>query len=171
MGGTSSEREISLITGGAISTALKKLNYHVVDIDLKGKISEALQKNPVDVIFNALHGRHGEDGVAQSVLEDFKIPYTGSGVLSSAIGMAKAFSKDILCAYGIVPPHYDLWFTKKESMRSYLSKLKMEYPLIVKPEAQGSTVGMTIVRDSKKIKEALEHAAKHDNVVMVEKFI
>src|SRR3990167_1388765 len=171
MGGTSSEREISLITGGAISAALKKLNYHVVDIDLKGKISEALQENKVDVIFNALHGRFGEDGVVQSVLEDFKIPYTGSGVVSSALGMAKAFTKDVFCAHGIVTPHYDLWFTQNEPLQTYFKKIKMEYPLIVKPEGGGSTIGMTIVHDPKNMKEALESAAQYDKVVMVEKFI
>ncbi len=171
MGGTSSEREISLVTGGAISNALKKMKYQVIDIDLKGKISEALKKNPVDIIFNALHGRFGEDGVVQSVLEDFKIPYTGSGVLSSAIGMAKAFTKDILISHGVVTPQYDLWLTQKESLKTFLARLKMEYPLIVKPEAQGSTVGMTIVKEPHKLKDALEYAAKYDHVVIIEKFI
>jgi len=95
MGGLSSEREISFLTGKACSEALKKKGYKVVDLDAKGYFVEKLRKLKPKIVFNALHGKYGEDGFVQSILESLKIPYTHSGVLASSLAMDKELSRQI----------------------------------------------------------------------------
>lgn len=171
MGGESSEREISLKTGKAVFEALQARGYKVEAIDLRHPLEENVRKIKVDVIFNALHGVFGEDGQVQKILEEMKIPYTGSGVESSALCMAKVKTKNIVHSHGILTPRGEVWVVSKQKRENFLNKLKVTVPLVVKPEAQGSTVGVSIVKEKEKLSEALEEAAKHDSSVMVEQFI
>src|SRR5512147_1417339 len=101
MGGLSSEREVSLASGNAILSALREKGYHPVAIDVGRDVSEKLHERAVEVAFIALHGKFGEDGAIQGMLEMMGIPYTGSGILASAMGMNKIVSKTIFRAYGL----------------------------------------------------------------------
>ncbi|MDI3279941.1 MAG: D-alanine--D-alanine ligase, partial [Bacillota bacterium] len=109
MGGRSSEREISLRTGQQVSAALRSLGHEVVELDVTPTLAEELRKAAVDVVYIALHGKYGEDGCIQGFLEILGLPYVGSGVLASALGMDKIMSKRIFAAEGIKTPPYLVW--------------------------------------------------------------
>jgi len=108
MGGLSGERKISLLTGKACSKALKKKGYKVVDLDAKGYFVDELKQLKPKIVFNALHGKYGEDGFVQSILESLKIPYTHSGVLSSSLAMDKELSRLIFIKNNLKVPKYFL---------------------------------------------------------------
>lgn len=139
-GGLSAEREVSLTSGAAVEKALLALGHTVVAIDVSASIAEDLSRAKPDVVFNALHGRYGEDGCIQGVLELLKIPYTHSGVLASALAMDKPMAKVIFekagirCAKGIV--------AKKEEL---MGRDVMPRPYVVKPANEGSSVGVKLV--------------------------
>lgn len=139
-GGLSAEREVSLTSGAAVEKALLALGHTVVAIDVSASIAEDLARAKPDVVFNALHGRYGEDGCIQGVLELLKIPYTHSGVLASALAMDKPMAKVIFekagirCAKGIV--------AKKEEL---MGRDVMPRPYVVKPANEGSSVGVKLV--------------------------
>jgi D-alanine-D-alanine ligase len=171
-GGISSEREVSLSTGKGIHEALLSLGYRAEFIDFNGDIKVLLDK--LDIAFLALHGKYGEDGTMQGLLELLKIPYTGSGVLSSAIAMDKIYSKKIFEFENIPSPSYliaDL--NNKEQMESIAGKAgsSIGYPLIVKPSRGGSSIGVTIVQSPEGLDQALKCASMQDGRVLVEKFI
>ncbi len=171
MGGPSAEREISLITGRAIFDALKSKKYDVVALELKNDVFSCLTGQKVDVVFNALHGTWGEDGVIQGVCEVLKIPYTGSGVLASSLSMTKSFTKDFLLQHGIQTPEFQIWSVKNQTQKEFEKNITIKLPFVVKPESQGSSVGITIVREKKDVASALKGASKYDTSIMVEEFI
>jgi D-alanine-D-alanine ligase len=166
MGGLSSEREISLLTGAAIVKELKKHGHDVAGIDLDSRNIDKIARAGIDAAIIALHGTYGEDGVIQGILEFLGIPYAGSGVLASALGMNKTMSKQIFEFNNIPTPAWELIGSVAE-----IKGLKLKYPLVFKPEAEGSAVGVTIVKTKKDAAKAYEKAAASGKRVLVEKFI
>lgn len=177
MGGISSERDISLATGRNVVSFLDKEKYEVFAIEIKDKTSwiNKLNKKCPDLAFIALHGKFGEDGKIQALLDDLEITYTGSGVLASMLAMDKLITKQIFKAESISTPSYVIidqqqyYFEGQESIGRILSQLKL--PLVIKPSASGSSIGVTIVKDKKDIKGALKAAFKEGKQVLIEKYI
>jgi len=163
MGGRSSEREISLKSGRAILDSLVRQGFNAIGIDADENLTETLKKEAIEVAFIALHGKWGEDGTVQGLLEMCNIPYTGSGVLGSALAMDKAMMKYILSSTDIPTPPYRIY---KEN-----NNIKFPLPFVVKPANEGSTIGISIVKKKDQIKEAISHAYKYDKKVIVEKYI
>jgi D-alanine-D-alanine ligase len=171
MGGQSSEREISLRTGRAVHRALQARGYDAVPIDVSAAIIRQLQANHVKMAFLALHGPGGEDGTMQGLLEVMGIPYTGSGVRASAIAMHKVTTKTVLDSYGIsVPPGVVLRTERKGDLPKSLPAA-LRLPVVVKPAAEGSTIGVSIVRRAADWLPALTHAARYDREIIVESYI
>lgn len=174
MGGPSAEREVSLNTGKAIVAALQEKNYNVVGIDLDPiHFVEQLKENQVEIVFNALHGLYGEDGKLQGALELLGIPYTGSGVLASAMAMDKGISKRLFISAGIPTPRYQLLKKRDGIGEAVLASIldEFEAPFVVKPSTQGSTIGLTIVQEPAELTAALEKAFTYDTEVLIEEFI
>jgi D-alanine-D-alanine ligase len=170
LGGLSKEREVSLRSGAAVAKALRAKGHDVVEIDVGRDLAERLKSSRVAVAFVALHGRYGEDGTVQGLLEVMGIPYTGSGPLPSAIAMDKELTKKLVL-WELGP---DITTPRWKSVRSSEVVAIHEVPplpVIVKPNREGSTIGATIVREEKQFHPALEEAAKFDSVVLVEEFI
>ena len=169
-GGISKERLISLDTGKEVAKELKKNGYSVKITEPDFKLFEVIKFFKPDVIFNALHGQFGEDGYIQSILETTKIPYTHSGVISSAIAMDKALSKKIFIKNNILTPKYFIFsFDKKKSSLIKLIEKKLKFPVVLKPLNEGSSVNVFICNKSnilKKIK-LLQNYKK----IMIEEFI
>lgn len=169
MGGISSEREISLKSGEAVINALKDSKYEVVAIDIK-KTEELVEKvKGIDFAFLALHGKFGEDGTVQSVLQTMKIPYSGCSPLSSGICMDKDMTKKVLKACDIRTAK---WFTVRSVDEIDYEKVD-EYglPIVVKPNNGGSSVATFILKDKSEIENAVREGLKWDNEVMIEQFI
>jgi len=150
LGGTSGEREVSLDSGRACIKALKLLGYKVSTFDPKKKSLNLIDKNKTDVIFNALHGKKGEDGVAQSYFEYLRVPYTHSGVISSYNAMNKVISKEIFKKNKIKSPEY--FVLEREGYNKIkLTKLikirKIKFPIVVKPINEGSSIGVKICKN------------------------
>lgn len=173
MGGPSAEREISLITGAAIAGALREKGYNVAEIDLEPKkLAEQLEVCGAKVVFNAVHGMYGEDGRLQTLLEMLEMPYTGSGMLASALGMDKAASKRIMQAADISTPKA-LIFVKGEA-RDFTGEILAAFkkmPVVVKPATQGSSIGVEIVKNEADIAAAMQKAFTYSREVVVEEFI
>lgn len=140
MGGWSAEREVSLNSGKACAKALREIGYKVTEVDVKPDVAEVLTKLKPDVAFNALHGTFGEDGGMQGVLEMLKIPYTHSGVLASAVAMDKPMAKKLFTSAGLRCPQGKI-MTAAELLRGE----PMKRPYVIKPAAEGSSVGVHIV--------------------------
>ena len=150
LGGTSGERAVSLDSGKACIRALTKLGYKVSVFDPKKKPLHLIDKKKVDIIFNALHGKDGEDGVAQSYFEYLKIPYTHSGIISSNNAMNKVISKEIFKKNKIKSPVY--FSLKKKNYKSIelnriLKRKKMKFPIVIKPVNEGSSIGVRICKN------------------------
>jgi D-alanine-D-alanine ligase len=172
MGGRSSEREVSLRTGQAVYQSLHRSGYDVVAIDVTDRLSQDLKAHNVAIAFLSLHGPGGEDGSIQGFLETIGMPYTGSGVRASAVGMHKVVTKTLLEAHAIpVPPGTVVQRGHAPSLAKVLKAAKLTLPVVVKPASQGSTIGVTIVRRSGQWKEALALAHRYDPDAMVEAFI
>ena len=172
MGGQSSEREVSLKTGEAVYRSLVRSGYDAVAIDVSTNLSNVLAEQAIEIAFLALHGPGGEDGAIQGFLETLGIPYTGSGVRASAIGMHKVVTKTALEAQGIpVPRGTVVWRGTAPALNRILTSCKLKLPIVVKPASQGSTIGVTIVRKPSQWKEALRVAHRYDEEAMVEAFI
>ncbi|MGQ9859030.1 MAG: D-alanine--D-alanine ligase [Thermodesulfobacteriota bacterium] len=170
MGGVSAEREVSLSSGAAVLDALKSLGYDAVGVDLKEDAARRIWESRIEVAFVALHGRWGEDGVIQGLLEAMGIPYTGSGVLASALGMDKVRSRWIFERHGLPVPPYKV-LTPKEA-RSFVPGLQgPDLPLVVKPSREGSSIGVHIVREKGDLRVALEEALSFGHQVLVERYI
>jgi D-alanine-D-alanine ligase len=170
MGGRSAEREVSLRSGAAIYNALKGLGYNVVSIDVGPDVCNALGKENIEMAFLTLHGGYGEDGSIQGMLEVLGIPYTGSGVLASALAMDKEASKKIFIYHKIpVPPFTVLDKKFSEILPSQLPAFDL--PWVIKPATEGSSVGVNIVRDGHSLQKALEQAHSYGSKIIVEKFI
>lgn len=164
-GGTSSEREISLLSGRAVRKALDELGFKNIFIDVDRDIAFKLRRAKIDLAFLALHGPGGEDGTIQGLLEIMGIPYTGSGVLASAVGMDKIFTKQILVANGIKTPKFKILEV------GTVREPPLRLPFVVKPSRQGSAVGISIVFKKSEIEDALELAFSYDEKVLVEEYI
>ena len=166
MGGLSAEREISLRSGNACLKALTSRGYNSVAIDAVRDLPFRLRDEGIEVAFIALHGRYGEDGTVQGLLEVMGIPYTGSGVLASAIAINKAVTKEILRSKGIRTPGF-IAVSRIEDAK----ELKINLPVVVKPAKEGSTIGISIVRDRKELISAVEQAFRYDTLVLIEDFV
>ncbi len=175
VGGPSAEREISRNTGGAVAEALLSLGYNVKKIELEPKTLVAqLQQLGVKAVFNCVHGFYGEDGRLQSLLEAAGLPYTGSGVLASALAMDKAASKRFFLADGIATPAC-LIFGREElrDRAACLERLQAEFtlPVVLKAASQGSSIGVAIVKEAAQLAPALEEAARYSEEVVAEEYI
>lgn len=165
MGGPGEEKDVSLKSGQAIIKALNHNGYDVTSIILDTKLEKLVKELlRVDLVFLGLHGNIGENGTIQGFLDALGIIYTGSGPLSSAICMDKNISKIIAKNNGIMTPKWKLCNTA-------IDDAKMNYPVIVKPNGQGSTVGLRIAHNESELKPALEYAFNYDNSVLVEEYI
>ncbi len=167
-GGDSSEREISIKSGKSVENALKKLGYTYKFFDPVEKesfIKELTSFNP-DVVFIALHGKGGEDGTIQGVLDFLGYKYTGSPLKASAIAIDKAITKDIVKNYGITVPDSTTVFSKEEAL-----SLSVDFPKVVKVATEGSSIGVFIVSNLEEYKNAVEEAFKIGDKVIIEEFI
>ena len=145
LGGTSREREVSLDSGKACVNALKKIGYKVSTFDPKKKPLNLINRKKVDIIFNALHGQDGEDGIAQSFFEYLRIPYTHSGVISSYNAMNKEISKKIFLKNKILTPKYVIYtFNKNNKELISFVKKRLKFPVVIKPIKEGSSVNVYI---------------------------
>lgn len=163
MGGLSSEREISLKSGQAVLEGLGRRGYQAVPIDVDRSLYEQLKKEGVEVAFIALHGRWGEDGVVQGLLEMMGIPYTGSGVLASALAMDKCLCKILMESLAVPTPPYKICSTQEDCSFSL--------PFVVKPAREGSSVGISIVRAQTEAGRAVETAFTYGHKVLIEKYV
>ena len=170
MGGLSREREISLKTGVAILKALSGKGYDVQAIDVGHDIAEVLMREKIECAFIALHGRFGEDGTIQGLLELMRIPYTGSGVLASALAMDKIISKKIFLSETIATPSYEA-VSREAIERDPGMKVSLPLPVVVKPAREGSTIGVSIVQEEEELLPALKKAAECDDEILIETFV
>ncbi len=176
MGGRSAEREVSLRTGEAVCQALIEAGYDTVKIDVGSDLVERLKEEGVELAFLALHGRYGEDGTIQGLLEMLDIPYTGPGVLASALAIDKIATKKILLYEGLPTPRF-MQVREKDALEAGLEETaekvlrEMSLPLVVKAPTQGSTIGTSFVHERKDVVTALETAYRYDRVALVEQFI
>ena len=168
MGGLSAEREISLKSGMAVHQALLAQGYDSTAIDVRHEVADILRQEKIDLAFIALHGRYGEDGCIQGVLELMGIPYTGSGVLASALAMHKLYSKLAFSAAALTITPY-LAVRKGEPCTADM--LPFGLPVVVKPVQEGSSVGVSIVKHQDALQAALDEAFQYDNLVLVEQYV
>ena len=174
LGGTSGERAVSIDSGKACIRALKKKKYSVTSFDPKYKKLNSINRNKIDVIFNALHGKDGEDGVCQTYFEYLRIPYTHSGVVTSFNAMNKLISKEIFLKNKILSPKY--FSLKKQTfntfdLKSFLKKKKLKFPVVVKPVDEGSSLGVKICKSFKKLRETTLILFKKYDQLIFEQYI
>jgi D-alanine-D-alanine ligase len=172
MGGTSAERDISLMSGTGVLAALQSQGVDAHAFDPAQRPLDDLKREGFERCFIAMHGRHGEDGTVQGALELLGIPYTGSGVMASAIAMDKVMTKRIWTAVGLPTPRY-VWLAPDQQQRERVRVVPDELglPLIVKPPREGSSIGVTKVAGYSQMQDAVELAAKYDPDVLCEEFI
>ena len=168
LGGKSAERDVSLKSGGMVLSALRSRGVNASPFDPAERGLDALIDEKFDRVFIALHGRFGEDGTVQGILEWLGIPYTGSGVLASALAMDKLRTKRIWAAEKLPTPRYEV-LGKDTKFR--ISARRLGVPLMVKPASEGSSIGMSKVTAATKLEDAYKLAAKYDRVVIAEEFV
>ncbi|MHB8835583.1 MAG: D-alanine--D-alanine ligase [Candidatus Methylomirabilia bacterium] len=168
IGGRSAEREVSLRTGAAILAALLRGGHRAVGIDAGRDLPQVLARRKVSVAFIALHGRGGEDGTVQGLLECLGIPYTGSGVLASALAMDKKQSKWVFRAHGLPTPDFEVL---ARGGRGAWPLARLEPPVVVKPTCEGSSVGVSVVRTRGGLARALASAFRYDPEALVESYV
>src|SRR5438094_9041862 len=171
-GGKSAEREVSLRSGEQVAKALRGRGHDVTPVDLDARTWDVLRDGRFECVFNALHGRLGEDGTVQGMLELLGLPYTGSGVLASALCMDKARAGKILTAIGLHVPEFEELEMKQGVAADVVDRLVARFglPLVVKPVREGSTIGLTIARDVDQVASGLALAARYDRRVLVQRF-
>lgn len=167
MGGWAAEREVSLVSGQAVLAGLKRRGIDAHGIDMGRDIMDVLQAGGYDRVFNVVHGRGGEDGVIQGVLEVLGIPYTGSGVLGSAIAMDKYRTKLVWQSLGIPTPG----FAVIETEADLAAAAELGFPLMVKPAQEGSSIGMARAMDAVELRAAWQAAAEFDSAVLAEQWV
>lgn len=169
MGGFSSEREISLKSGTAVCQALKDRYDRIVVFDFKteAELIEKLKQTKVDCMFNALHGRFGEDGKVQKILDDLKIKYTGSGAYASSLAMNKVASHELFKRNGLTIPEYQVFNKNSEQSQGFYA----DFPLVVKPAMEGSSIGLSIVDDPQALFLALKQVLLLEQDILIEKYI
>ena len=167
-GGKSAEREVSLKSGAAVIDALTTAGVDVVAIDVGDDLLDRLQSEKIDRAFIILHGRGGEDGSMQGLLECLGIPYTGSGILASALAMDKLRTKQVWQSLGIPTPRHAVLASESDCLQA---STELGFPLIVKPAHEGSSIGMAKVNSAQELVAAWQDAAKYDSQVLVEQWI
>ncbi|PZT54613.1 D-alanine--D-alanine ligase [Paenibacillus silvae] len=169
MGGTSSERDISLLTGQEMVANLDRSKYEVMPIELNSKRDLIDKSAGIDVALLALHGKYGEDGTVQGTLESLGIPYTGCGVLASSVCMDKDMSKQLMRQAGVLTGN---WLQVKQMQDlSSAAVQQLTYPVVVKPNSGGSSIGTQIVHEPSALSAAVEAALAWDDSVMIEQYI
>jgi D-alanine-D-alanine ligase len=173
LGGISPERDVSLVSGSACARALREDGFDVVEIDAGRDLATRLAEVRPDAVFNALHGRWGEDGTVQGALELLRIPYTGSGPMASAIAMDKVVTKELWRAAGLPTPNWQVLEAAQVNSACGRAQLiaHLGLPLIIKPAHEGSTLGLTKVQHADQLEVAFERAAACDDTVLAEQFI
>ena len=167
-GGLSEEREVSLRSGAAVSQGLRELGYTVTELDVGKDLPAQLIAEKVDCVFIALHGRYGEDGCVQGLLESMFIPYTGSGVLASSVGMEKVFTKQVFVAHGLPTP---AWVAFETPAAALAAKLPFDFPCVVKPSREGSSVGIHICKTRAEYETAIADACRYAGKLLVEQYV
>ena len=165
-GGPSAEREVSLVSGREVAGALRRRGYRGVSlIDAGPDLPAQLRRRRIDVVFNALHGKIGEDGCVQGLLEVMGIPYTGSGATASAVCMDKVLAKQVLVRNRIPTPPYEVVAGERWKGSA------LPLPVVVKPRAEGSSIGVTIVRRRRDLARAVSEACRFDRDALVERYV
>jgi D-alanine-D-alanine ligase len=167
-GGRSAEREISILSGTGVLAALRAAGVDAHPFDPAERPMDDLRREGFERVFVALHGRYGEDGTVQGALELLGIPYTGSGVMASAVAMDKVFTKRVWITHGLPTPKFEVVHSD-DRLREIPDRLGL--PLIVKPAHEGSTIGITKVAGYSDVRAAFDLAAQYDDTVLVEQFI
>ena len=172
LGGLSDERKISFLTGQACFRALKKKGYKVKKLDARGNFIEKLKKIKPKLVFNALHGKFGEDGFIQLILESLKIPYTHSGVLASSLAMDKEKSRIIFQKNNIkVPKYFLLHANAEKSLKKKMKNKKINFPIVIKPINEGSSLGVYICKNKKQFDKNYNKIKKKYERILVEEYI
>lgn len=169
MGGPSSEREISLKSGRAVCQALQEEGLDVLPVDIRSDSLKEIKRKKIVFAFIALHGRFGEDGTIQKILESLHIPYTGSGVIASYLCLDKIASRRIFQHYNISVPECNILNYK--SWKGCLRKSSFKFPVVVKPSDQGSSIGISFVDEAAKLPQALKLAFRYGDTVIIERYI
>lgn len=167
-GGTSAEREVSLKSGAAVLSALQQAGVDAHGVDVGADILAQLTAGNFDRAFNVVHGRGGEDGCIQGVLEYAGIPYTGSGVLASALAMDKLRTKQVWSALGLPTPRHATLTGSDDCLRV---ATELAFPLMVKPSQEGSSIGMAKVHTLEQLQQAWQAARAYDDSVLVEQYV
>lgn len=172
MGGSSAEREVSLETGMAIAGALRKLGHQALEVDVGTDLPTRLAAGEPDAAFLALHGRMGEDGCVQGLLEVMRIPYTGCGVLASAVTMDKVVTRELLAFHGL-PVAEGIVAGRGQEFDAIACRVaeELSYPVMVKPASEGSSIGVTEVARPSGLREALELVFACDTRALVERYV
>lgn len=169
-GGMSSEAEVSRRSGKGCFEALKRLGYKNAElVEVDKNIASTLKDGKYDYAYNALHGKYGEDGCIQGILEILQIPYTGCGVMSSSVCMNKEYTKRILSTNNEIPLIKSVFVQKGEDVKEKTKDLK--FPVFTKPVCEGSSFGMTKVNSSDELEKAYEEAIKYNDDVLIEEYI
>ena len=172
LGGTSAEREVSLNSGTAVLNALRKQGYDAHPIDPKTFPVATLKEQGFDRVFNILHGRGGEDGTMQGLLEQIGIPYTGCGVMASALTMDKMRTKMLWKAFGLPVAEMEIVTVEnRANLNHEVVVKKLGLPLMVKPSLEGSSVGLTKVKTMDELESAVDFALKFDRTVLIEEWL
>ncbi len=169
LGGLSAEREVSLRTGKAVLAALAGAGYRAVAIDAGRDLPQQLAAAGIEVAFIALHGRYGEDGSVQGLLELLGIPYTSSGVQASAVAMDKVTTKKLLLHHELPTPAFEV-LRRGDEVAALVARCR-HYPRVVKPAREGSTIGVHIVRDAAELAAGIDEAFGHDDLLLIEDYI
>jgi D-alanine-D-alanine ligase len=167
-GGLSEERDVSLRSGAAVAAGLVELGYAPIEIDVGRDLPAQLVAAKIDCAFIALHGRYGEDGCVQGLLESMFIPYTGSGVLASSVGMDKVFTKQVFVAHGLATP---AWASFDTPAAALAAKLPFDFPCVVKPSREGSSVGIHICKSRSEYEAAIADACRYAGKLLVEQYV
>lgn len=169
-GGMSSEREVSLRSGKNCHAALLRLGFkNAVMVDVDENIAETLKQEKIEYAYNALHGKYGEDGCIQGLLEILKIPYTGCGTMASALCMNKEYTKKILSTDKEIPLIKSVFIRENEDILAAVKDLK--YPMMIKPVSEGSSFGMSKVENESELVNAVEAAQKYNPDVLIEEYL
>lgn len=174
MGGPSKEAEVSRRTGAAIAEALESKGYNAQTLELNPRtVLKDIESLGGEIVFNAIHGRYGEDGALQGLLEMAEIPYTGSGIMAHAVGMNKKVSKDVFKGANIPTATSESFNGNLESAEDIIGHIRKQFtiPVVVKSATQGSSIGVTIVRDEAQLEDAVTEALKYDPILVVEQFL
>ncbi len=171
-GGRSAEREVSLRSGAQVEAALRGRGHDVTPVDLDAKTWDVLRDGGFACVFNALHGRLGEDGTVQGMLELLGLPYTGSGVLASALCMDKSRANAVMAGAGLLIPEFEELEIKQGVGADLVDRLVSRFglPVVVKPVREGSTIGLTIAGDPDQVASGLVLAARYDRRIVVQHF-